>query len=109
MTLIVEAEAPPLSADETGVMRIGRTRVTLDTVVHVFNEGSTAEEIVSRYPALQLSDVYAVISYYLKHQDAVHVYLEEQATAVAETWTEIELKPDYQRFRDRFAARQSNT
>lgn len=108
MTLLVEAEAPPLRADSAGVMRVGQTRVTLDTVVYAFNEGSTAEEIVSRYPALQLSDVYAVISYYLRHQEAVHAYLDEQASAVADTWTEVESHPDYQRFRARFAVRQND-
>jgi hypothetical protein len=56
--LVVEAETAPISIDIDGVARIGRTRVTLDTVVLAFEQGATAEEIASRYPALKLSDVY---------------------------------------------------
>jgi uncharacterized protein (DUF433 family) len=68
MSLIVDVQTVPLKADPNGVMRVGDTRVTLDTVVHAFEEGHTAEEIVSHYPALRLADVYAVIAYYLNNQ-----------------------------------------
>ncbi|WP_390889389.1 DUF433 domain-containing protein [Leptodesmis sichuanensis] len=43
------------------LVHVGKTRVTLDTVVAVFKQGSTAEEIVYRYPTLKLADVYATI------------------------------------------------
>jgi uncharacterized protein (DUF433 family) len=65
----------PLSSGEDGVIRIGNTRVTLETLVYVFKNGFTAEEIVYQYPVLDLSDVYAVISYYLKHQAEVEAYM----------------------------------
>lgn len=56
MTLAIVAEAAPLQANEDGVILVGKTRVTLDTVVAVFNQGATAEEIVYRYPSLNLAD-----------------------------------------------------
>ena len=65
----------PLSSELDGVIRVGNTRVTLETVVHEFKNGSTAEEIVYQYPVLDLADVYAVISFYLKNQAAVESYL----------------------------------
>ena len=65
----------PLSSGPDGVIRVGNTRVTLETVVHEFKNGSTAEEIVYQYPVLDLADVYAVISFYLKNQTAVESYL----------------------------------
>ncbi len=105
MILIVETQSVPLKADQDGVMRVGATRVTLDTVVHAFNEGHTAEEIVSHYPALKLADVYAVISYYLNNEAAVDVYLQQQEEAAEKMWLEIEAKPDYQTFRKRLIAR----
>lgn len=43
MTLSVELVSVPLSANSDGVMQIGGTRVTLDTVVAAFREGATAE------------------------------------------------------------------
>jgi uncharacterized protein (DUF433 family) len=71
MTLDIEAQSPPLEANRDHVIRVGGTRVTLETIVHAFDEGHTAEEIVSHYPALRLADVYAVISYYLNHRATV--------------------------------------
>lgn len=50
-------EPVPLYADEDGVVRVGGTRVTLDSVVAAFRLGETAEGIVESYPALCLADV----------------------------------------------------
>ncbi len=109
MTLNVRAQAPPLHADEDGIVRVGGTRVTLDTVIHAFEAGSTAEEIVSRYPVLRLADVYAVIAYYLNQREAVQRYLEQQERAAAEVWSEIESKSDYRIFREQILARTRNS
>jgi hypothetical protein len=57
---------------------VSDTRVTLDTVVHAFEQGHTAEEIVSHYPALRLADVYTIIAYYLNNQAEVEAYLRQQ-------------------------------
>jgi uncharacterized protein (DUF433 family) len=65
----------PLATDADGIVRVGATRVTLDTVVEAFDEGATPEEIVQQYPSLDLADVYAAISYYLRHRSEVEEYL----------------------------------
>jgi uncharacterized protein (DUF433 family) len=78
MTLHVLAEPAPLRADEHDVIRVGNTRVTLATLVTAFHQGATAETIVQQYPTLALADVYAVIGYYLRHQDEVDAYLAQQ-------------------------------
>ncbi|HEY9803359.1 MAG TPA: DUF433 domain-containing protein [Leptolyngbyaceae cyanobacterium] len=75
MLLVSTAETIPLVTDANGVVRISKTRVTLDTVVTAFLEGSTAEQIKEQYPSLQLSDIYSVIGYYLRHQTEVDEYL----------------------------------
>ena len=64
--------------DSHGVYRVGGTRVTLDLVVHAFNRGATAEEIVQDFPTLQLPDVYQVIGYYLKHSAELAEYFEKR-------------------------------
>ena len=69
-------EAIPLAKDSHGVYRVGGTRVTLDLVVRAFYRGATAEEIVQKFPSLQLSDVYQVIGYYLKYSTELDGYLE---------------------------------
>ena len=63
MSLVIEVPPVPLRTDEHGVMRVGKTRVPLDTVVYTFNQGSSPEEIVMSYPSLELGDVYAVVNY----------------------------------------------
>lgn len=74
-TMQIETMPAPLRVDEHGVVRVGPTRVTLDTVMFAFHDGASPEEIVDRYPSLALADVYATIAYYLRHRDAVDTYL----------------------------------
>ena len=105
MTLTVDVQTIPLKADRLGVMRVGDTRVTLDTVIHTFEQGHTAEEIVSHYPVLRLADVYAVIAFYLNNQATVKNYLWQQREEVQKIWEQIEAKSDYQTFRERLLAR----
>ena len=78
MNLSPSPEVVPLAVNADGVMRIGNTRVTLDTVIAAFAEGATAEEIVQQYPSLHLADVYSVIGYYLRHTAEVAAYLEHR-------------------------------
>lgn len=104
-SLVFAAESPPLTTNQDGVVLVSETRVTLDTVVNVFKHGATAEEIVYRYPALSLADVYAVISYYLKHQASVETYLlrrHQQAEVIRQ---ENEQRSDVQAIRERLLAR----
>jgi uncharacterized protein (DUF433 family) len=105
VALTVEYQAIPIKEDKMGVIRVGSTRVTLDTVVHAFQRGHTAEEIVSHYPALKLADVYAVISYYLNNQSQVQTYLQRQQVETEKVLAKIETNPDYQLFRERLLAR----
>lgn len=78
MSLIVSADPVPLRTDADGVVRVGQTRVPLDTVVTVFDLGASPEEIVQQFPALDLADVYATVGYYLRHRDEVTDYLRER-------------------------------
>lgn len=42
MTLAISAEPAPMTVNPDGVVKVGGTRVTLDTVVTVFKQGATA-------------------------------------------------------------------
>jgi uncharacterized protein (DUF433 family) len=66
------------TVDVHGVLRVGNTRVTLDTVLAAFADGATAEEIVRQYPSLHLTNVYSVIGYYLRHTTEVDVYIQQR-------------------------------
>src|SRR5947209_6306712 len=83
--LPLHAEPPPLRVDEGGVVRVGKSRVSLDLVVEQYDNGMTPEDLVRAYDTLVLADVYAVIAYYLRHRDEVRAYLkqrEEEAEAL---------------------------
>ncbi len=107
MILIVAAEPAPLETNADGVVRVGKTRVTLDTVVSVFKQGLTAEEIVYRYPSLKLADVYATIGFYLNHQQEVEAYLQQRQQQAQEIRKMNQARFDGQGLRDRLLARQA--
>jgi uncharacterized protein (DUF433 family) len=84
------ATDPALRVDEGGTVRVGPTRVTLRSVVFAFNEGASAEEIVLRYPALDLTDTYAAITHYLRHRAEVDRMLEEEEREIEHLQEETE-------------------
>jgi uncharacterized protein (DUF433 family) len=95
----------PIQTDTDGVIRVGGTRVTLDTVVAAFDAGATAEEIIQQYPSVTLADVYSVIAYYLRHQSQVRAYLAERQKEAAQVREENEWRFDLAGVRDRLLAR----
>jgi len=97
----------PLEADATGVVRISGTRVSLDSVVGAFKTGSTSEEIVLQFPVLELSDVYAVIGFYLKQQAEVEQYLAQQVAGAESIRQNIETKFPAAGIRQRLLKRRS--
>jgi uncharacterized protein (DUF433 family) len=91
MTLNIAAEPVPLRTYPDGTVRVADTRVTLDTLVGAFLSGMTPEEIIQSFPTLQLGDIYAVISFYLHHQEEVNLYLtgrQALANSMREIWQE---------------------
>ena len=84
---------------------MGKTRATLDKMVAVFKQGTTAEEIVYRYPSLKLSDVYAAIAFYLNHQPEVEAYLQQRQQRLQEVRRMNQAKFDPQGLGDWLLAR----
>lgn len=75
---LANTEPIPLAADADGVQRVGGTRVSLESVVYAVDEGASPEEIVERFPTLELADVYLVVGYVLRHRREVEAYLDER-------------------------------
>ncbi|MCA0456421.1 MAG: DUF433 domain-containing protein [Chloroflexi bacterium] len=89
-----------------GVIRVGGTRVTLDTVVNAFNRSMSAEEIVIAYPALGLADTYDVIAFYLRHQEEVDHYIHQREERAEKVRHEVEARhPEMVGIRARLQAR----
>ncbi len=109
MTLAIVLESTPIETDPQGVVRVAKTRVTLDTVVAAFLEGCTPEEIREQYPSLQLSDIYWVIGYYLRHRDEVHTYLLERQQQANRIQKEAEQRFNPIGIRDRLLTRRNQS
>jgi uncharacterized protein (DUF433 family) len=107
----------PLTTTEFGTIRVGRSGVSLDSVVHHYTQGAIAERIAESFPSLDLADIYAVIAYYLAHRGSVEEYLERQEAEADDLQRQIESDPKQQkatnqlreRIRARWAARQAST
>ena len=107
MSLVVTDQPIPLTTDADGVVRVGNTRVTLDTIVAAFREGTTPETIAQQYPSLALADVYAVIGYYLYHRPEVHAYLQQREQVAAHVREQNEAHFDPNGVRERLLARRT--
>jgi uncharacterized protein (DUF433 family) len=105
MTFSIPLESVPLELHPDGVVRVGGTRVSLDTVVAAFNQGATAEEITSQYPSLQLADLYSAIAFYLRRQEEVEQYLQQRQNHAREIRQQNERRFDPEGVRDRLLAR----
>jgi uncharacterized protein (DUF433 family) len=102
--LKLDPQLAPLYTDDFGTIRVGETRVRLNSVVYSFNQGHTAEEILMQFPSLELADIYGVIAYYLNNQSAVDEYILEYESESGEIRQEIEARPGSQDFRKRLLA-----
>lgn len=106
--MILEIEAPPLREDSTGAIRIGKSRVLLELVIHAFEDGTTPETIVQMYPTTTLADIYSVIGYYLHHQEVVKSYLEKREIEADKVRERIENhQGDLSHIRNRLLARKN--
>src|SRR2546426_8584334 len=97
MATLEEAQTLPLRLTEDGTIRIGDSRVSLDSVVHHYKLGASAEQIAQKFPAVDLADVYATISYYLNNEEATEEYLRQQEARGDEVQKAIESDPQYQK------------
>jgi uncharacterized protein (DUF433 family) len=99
----------PLTFAEDGAIRIANTHVSLESVIYHFNLGSTAEQIVHKFPALDLVDVYSVIAYYLANRQTVDGYICQQDAKAVAAKKKLEEDPEYQTWkadlRERLLAR----
>jgi uncharacterized protein (DUF433 family) len=112
MTSLETTQSVPLTLTEDGDIRITGSRVSLDSVIHHFKLGATAEQIAHKFPSLELAHIYAVITYYLNNREAVEQYLREQEAEGDLIQQRIESAPNYaaemDQLRERLLARRSS-
>ena len=108
MTLVLKSEKPLLQEDKTGAIRVSRSRILLEIVIHAFQDGASPETIINNYPTLTLSDVYGAIAFYLKNKDEVEAYLvkrEELAESVKQRLETIQ--PHMKQIRSRLLSQRN--
>jgi uncharacterized protein (DUF433 family) len=98
----------PLRTDEHGAIRIGKTRILLELVIHAYYMGETPEGIVDSYPVLTTADVYAVIGYYLANREEIDTYVRQRDEQAEELLRDMEanLTPEARSLRTRLRAYQ---
>jgi uncharacterized protein (DUF433 family) len=89
MSIPLPVQAPAIREDD-GTLRVGRSGVTLETVLWAFQEGASPEIIQRQFPSLELADIYDVIAYYLRQRQTVDDYLREREQVYHETNAQLE-------------------
>jgi uncharacterized protein (DUF433 family) len=108
--LPLQADPLPIRLDTSGALRVGDTRVTIDSVLQCYLRGDTPEAIVDAFDTLELADVYAVIGHFLRHRTEFDQYLKmyeiqfENSRAAALANGQADLK---ERLLERLAARKA--
>lgn len=98
-----------LTKTEAGVLRIGDSRVSLETVIIAFGQGATPEQIVEDYDSLELGEVYAVISYYLQNREEVETYLARRKVEREKLRRQIESRTNPNSIREKLLSRRRNS
>jgi uncharacterized protein (DUF433 family) len=57
---------------------VAGTRISLDSVVYSFREGSSPGAIQQDFPLLNLAQIYGAIAFYLDHQAEIDQYLADR-------------------------------
>ncbi|HEV1284540.1 MAG TPA: DUF433 domain-containing protein [Bryobacteraceae bacterium] len=60
--------------ERNGGYYVAGTRVSLDSIVHCFQEGLSPEAILAEFDTLTLAQVFGAITFYLENQPAVDAY-----------------------------------
>ncbi len=102
-----QATSPPLRWDEAGGIRIGSSRVTLDSLLATYHNGSTPEEIAIQFSVLSLEDIYSTIAYYLNHRQEINNYLEQRNQKAQQLRQQLTQKHNLADLRQRLLTRQS--
>ena len=105
MASLETTQVAPLTLWEDGSIRVGSSRVTLDSVVREFTSGATVEQIQDDFPTLSLREIYGAISYYLGNEDQVEEYLRRRDQEAAQLRSETEDRPRIDALRRRIRER----
>jgi uncharacterized protein (DUF433 family) len=73
-----------------GGWRVAGTRVSLDSIVHLYLDGRSPEAIADSFPTLSLEQIHGAIAYYLRDRDRIDKHLAQQDSR----WSELATASD---------------
>jgi len=103
----MEQTVEVLSQDTHGIWRVSGTRVSLDSLIYAFWDGSSPEAIAEQFDSVPLADIYLALGYYLKNREEMDSYLQEQRKLEDEAGEHWEQKQPAQGLRAKLLARQA--
>jgi uncharacterized protein (DUF433 family) len=90
----------PLHQDDRGVIRVIGSRITLDTLVHIWQRGDTLGEIHEGFPSLTFAQIKGVIAWYQNHTAEADEYLAKGDAEEEELLKRIQSDPRYKERRE---------
>src|SRR5256885_3800611 len=90
MTIALHTDPVPLHLDDTGTIRVGQSRVSLDALLQYWRLGMKPEEIARGLDTLTLADVHGALAYYFRHQTEIDDYLRRREGEAEELRYQIE-------------------
>jgi uncharacterized protein (DUF433 family) len=109
MPLALATDPTPIHVDSDGAVRVGQTRVRLESIVYRHQQGDTPEEIHECFPAVPLPDIYVVVAYYLRHKEELDAYIAESEAEADRIQAMIEAKYPTRELRERSRALRDRT
>ena len=82
-------------------IRVTGSRITLDTLVHIFQRENSVEYLAEGFPTLSLEQIKAVIDWYLTHQREADEYLAEGEAEAERLFQWIDNQPVYAELSDK--------
>ena len=79
--------------DAGGTYRVGDSRMTLDSIVHEYLRGGSAECVAQAFPNVGKENIYGALAFYLANYDEVHEYLKQREAEAHKIRAEIEAQP----------------
>jgi uncharacterized protein (DUF433 family) len=86
-----EPDPVPLRMDETGTIRVGLSRVTLDVLLADYKQGLHPDQIARELDTLTQADVYGSLAYYQRHRGELDEYLRLRREVADQRQQTIEL------------------
>lgn len=100
--------ASPLRLDDYNILRVGQTRIPIERVIYLYNQGCTPETILDRFDTLDLANVYLLIALYLRHREAVDAYVAACAVYEEEVFQEMNARFPTEGLRELLEARRAS-